>query len=198
VLTSPFWLGPPLETSLRPAAVLVLACALPAQTPAPSPAPSAVAPLAAPEALSPEAMRSRERNVLIAVSTVLLAERTYAAQNGGFFDELRCLTTPNECLPDLPADTLPFLDPTYNWLEPRLGYARALHLGPKPSPDEIQKARASLTSVKSMAYTATPVQPGVSGTRAFCGDTGGRLCFTPDGREPPVKDGRCEPCKKME
>jgi hypothetical protein len=143
-------------------------------------------------------MRSRERNVLIAVSTVLLAEKTYAAQNGGLFDELRCLTQPAECRPDLPADTLPFLDPTYNWLEARLGYVRAVHLGPKASADEIQKAGASASSVKSMAYTATPAQPGVSGIRAFCGDTTGRLCFTPDGREPPVKDGRCDPCKKME
>jgi hypothetical protein len=184
---------------LRSAVVLVLVAVLaPAQTPDPTPTPAPAAPAAPPEPLSPEAMRSRERNVLIAVSTVLLAERTYAAQNGGFFDEVRCLTRPQECRPGLPADTMPFLDPTYNWMESRLGYGRTFHPGPKPSPEEIQKAGASASSVKAFAYTATPLQPGVSGTRGFCGDSSGRLCFTPDGREPPVKDGRCEPCKKME
>jgi hypothetical protein len=143
-------------------------------------------------------MRSRERNVIIAVSTILHAQKTYAAQNGGFFDELRCLMRPTECRPDLPADTLPFLDATYNWLESRLGYARAFHPGPRPSAEEIQKAGASASSVKAFAYTATPTQPGQTGTRAFCGDSSGRLCFTPDGSEPPVKDGRCDPCTKME
>ena len=162
------------------------------------PAPAAPAPSPTAEALSPEDMRSRERNVLIAVSTVLHAQKTYAAANGGFFDEVRCLMRPTECRPDLAADTLPFLDPTYNWLEPRLGYARAFHPGPRPSAQEIQQAGASASSIKAFAYTATPVQPGVSGTRAFCGDSSGRLCFTPDGREPAVKDGRCDPCKKLE
>jgi hypothetical protein len=181
---------------LRPAAVLLLACTLPAQAPSPPPAPAEAQ--ATPEALTPEAMRSRERNVLIAVSTVVHAEKSYAAQNGGFFDEVRCLMRPTECRPGLAADILPFLDPTYNWLEPRLGYVRAFHPGPRPSPEDIQKAGASASSVKAFAYTATPLQPGVSGIRAFCGDSSGRLCFTPDGREPPVKDGRCDPCKKME
>jgi hypothetical protein len=165
------------------------------QTPAPDPSPTA-SPTA--EALTPEAMRARERNVLIAVSTVLHAEKTYAAENGGFFDEIRCLMRPPECKPGLAADAAPFLDPTYNWLEPRLGYARVFHPGPKATPDEIQRTGASPTSLKAFAYTATPLQAGVTGSRGFCGDSGGRLCFTPDGRDPPVKDGRCDPCKKMQ
>jgi hypothetical protein len=40
--------------------------------------------------------------------------------------------------------------------------------------------------------------PGRTGGRAFCGDTSGRMCMRADGREPPVKDGRCEPCRKLE
>jgi hypothetical protein len=143
-------------------------------------------------------MRSRERNVIIAVSTVVHAEKTYAALNGGFFDEIGCLMRPTECRPTLSADTMPFLDPSYGWLEPKLGYARTFHPGPKPTPDEVQKAGASATSLKAFAYTATPLQPGVTGTRAFCGDSSGKLCVTADGRDPSVKDGRCEPCKKME
>jgi hypothetical protein len=54
-----------------------------------------------------------------------------------------------------------------------------------------------LLNLKAFAYTATPVRPGQTGQRGFCGDSGGRLCVTPDGSEPPVKDGRCEPCKKL-
>jgi hypothetical protein len=170
------------------------------QTPTPSPAEASASPSPSPaaEVLTPDAMRSRERNVLIAVSTIVHAERSYAQGNGGFFDEVRCLTHPAECRPGTPPDTAPFLDPTYAWLEPRLGYTRAFHAGPRPTPEEIERAGASPTSLKAFAFTAAPLQPGVTGTRGFCGDSGGRLCFTTDGREPPVKDGRCDPCKKME
>jgi hypothetical protein len=187
---------------LKPAAAVTLAGLLAwwAQTPSPSPVETspAPAPSASAEALTPDAMRARERNVLIAVSTIVHAERSYAQGNGGFFDEVRCLTHPAQCRPGLPADTAPFLDPTYAWLEPRLGYARAFHAGPQSTAEEIERAGASPTSVKAFAFTAAPLQPGVTGSRGFCGDSTGRLCFTPDGREPPVKDGRCDPCKKLE
>jgi len=159
--------------------------------PSPSPAPSA-SPLDAAE------IKARERMMMITVSTVVSAERTYAAANGTFFDEIRCLTRPVECVPGMAADAAPFLDPTYDWLEPKLGYVRKFHAGPRPSPDEIRKAGASPTSLRAFAFTATPQRPGETGSRAFCGDSSGRICFTPKGTEPPVKDGRCDPCQKLE
>lgn len=175
-----------------PPAFLALLWALPAQEPAPAPSPSVEAPL------TPEKMRERERAVLLTVSTVTLAQRTYAASNGSFFDRIECLVQPGTCIPGIPADSAPFLDPTYPWLEPRLGYARRFHPGPPAAPAAIARAHASPSSLTAYAFTATPLQPGVTGGRAFCGDSGGRLCMTADGREPPVKDGRCEPCQKLQ
>jgi hypothetical protein len=143
-------------------------------------------------------MRERERAVLLTVSTVLLGERMYADANGRFFDEIRCLADPASCIPGVPADAAPFLDPTYPWLEPRLGYVRRFHPGPRAAPPDIAKARASPSSLVSFAFTVTPLAPGVTGGRAFCGDSGGRMCMTADGREPPVRDGRCDPCQKLQ
>ena len=189
-----------------PMTVLAFLLAGPVQEPAPSPTPSQAAPdpAAAPSPetvetpLSPEKMRERERAVLLTVSTVLLGQRTYASYNGSFFDEIACVTNPASCIPGFAADGAPFLDPTYAWLEPRLGYVRKFHPGPKADPGAIAKAKASPSSLRTFAFTATPIKPGVTGGRAFCGDSGGRMCMTADGREPPVKDGRCEPCQKLQ
>jgi hypothetical protein len=187
-----------------PLAGLSLLLALPAQeappaaTPAPAPATSAPAPEAPEVPLTPQQIKDRERNVLLTVSTVLLGQRTYASYNASFFDEIACVTNPAACIPGFAPDGAPFLDPTYAWLEPRLGYARKFHPGQKVDPETIAKAKASPSSLRAFAFTATPVKPGVTGGRAFCGDSGGRMCMTADGREPPVKDGRCDPCQKLQ
>jgi hypothetical protein len=174
-------------TTWGPAVGLAFLLGLLAQEPPPAETP-----------LSPEKIKERERAVLLTVSTVVLGQRTYAASNGKFFDEISCLTAPERCIPGFPADGGPFLDPTYPWLEPRLGYARKFHPGPKAEPAAIAKVKASPSSLQAFAFTATPLKPGITGGRAFCGDSGGRTCMTPDGAEPPVKDGRCEPCQKLQ
>ena len=188
--------------SWGPLAGIALLAAFPVQESPPTLQPAAAAPTVTPEAaetpITPEKMKERERNVLLTVSTVLLGQRTYASANGSFFGEIGCLTHPSSCIPGFAADGAPFLDPTYPWLEPRLGYARKFHPGPKADAAAIAKARASPGSLRAFAFTATPVKPGVTGGRAFCGDSGGRMCMTADGREPPVKDGRCEPCQKLQ
>ena len=74
------------------------------------------------DALNPDQMRHREMTVMATVSTVVFAEKQYAAANGSFFDEIPCLTDPARCIPGFDAGAAPFLDPTYAWLEPRLGY----------------------------------------------------------------------------
>ena len=91
-------------------------------------APAEVPP--AEDALTPDQMRRREATVIATVSTVVFAEKQYAAENGSFFDEIRCLTDPVKCKPGLAANAAPFLDPTYPWLEPRLGYAPRVPPGP--------------------------------------------------------------------
>lgn len=141
--------------------------------------------------LDPEQIRARERAVILDVRTLLMAARQYAAANGSFVDELRCLGRPEECLPDHPKDAPSFIDPTYDFLRTRLGYVRQFHPGPRPTEAEVRQARASPTSLRSFAYTAVPEKVGQTGFRGFCADSTGRLCFTSDGTLPPVKDGRC-------
>jgi hypothetical protein len=172
--------------------VLVLSCfgraihARAAQEPTPSRAPSA------------DDVRQVERNVMIWISTIVSAQKAYAAANGGFFDEVKCLQQPSACIAGFPAEEAPFLDPGYDWLAPSLGYSRRFHAGPAPSADEIARKRASASSLKAFAFTAAPLVRGQPAGRGFCGDSGGRMCATPDGAEPPVKEGRCEPCRKLQ
>jgi hypothetical protein len=192
------------------AAVLAACAALPApgqEPPAPTPTPSpspvttptpAPTPPPAASPLGADEIRARERMALIAVSTILQAEKAYAAVNGSFFDEIRCLSAPAECIPSYPADEAPFLDPGYPWLETRLGYARKFHPGPKAPAEQVARGRASPTSLTAFAFTVTPLVPGRTGGRAFCGDSSGRMCVRADGREPAVNDGRCEPCQKLQ
>lgn len=146
----------------------------------------------------PDELKARERHAILAVRTVILAGKTYAASNGSLFGELPCLKSPASCGRSWPADA-PFpLDPTYEWEGVKLGYARSFHPGPRASDEEALRAGAAPGSLKAFAYTATPVKAGETGLRAVCADSSGRLCVTADGREPSVKDGRCDPCKKLE
>ncbi|HEY7509633.1 MAG TPA: hypothetical protein VIG50_05230 [Vicinamibacteria bacterium] len=148
--------------------------------------------------LTPDEVRARERMALIAVSTVVQAGKAYAAVNGQLFDELRCFMAPAECIPNFPAEEAPFLDPTYPWLDTRLGYARKFHPGPKATPEQIARWRASPSSLTAFAFTVFPAVLGRSGGRAFCGDSSGRMCVRNDGREPLVRDGKCDPCQKLQ
>jgi hypothetical protein len=133
---------------------------------------------------------------LLSLSTVLAAQKTYAALNHSLYDSMMCLTRPAQCIPGL-ADPTPVLDPSYQWLEPRLGYVMRFHPGPGVADQEIRSRRASPSSITSFAVTLTPQYPGRTGGRAFCGDSGGRMCST-EGAVAPVRDGRCEPCKKLQ
>lgn len=165
-------------------------------------APSLGAPVAQPASPgpkpSPEQVRVRERMVILDVRTLVMAAKGYAAANRSFVDELRCLGRPEECIPDYPKDAPAFVDPTYDFLRTWLGYDRKFHPGPRPSETEIQAARASPTSLRSFAYTAVPERPGETGFRAFCGDSTGRMCFTPNGTEPEVTEGRCaKSCREL-
>lgn len=148
--------------------------------------------------LDPETLRGRDRTALLDVRTVLMAEKLFAARNGGYFGPFECLTRPEACLADFPKEDAPFLDPTHDWLATRLGYARSFQLGPKVADDELGAAKAIPGSVRTFAFTAIPVKAGETGLRAFCGDAGGKVCFTADGSPPGVRDGRCvAPCKEM-
>jgi type IV pilus assembly protein PilA len=123
------------------------------------------------------------------VRTVISAQSAYAAANGGHYDTLECLGTPNSCIPRYSGPT--FLDPTLTSGQPKNGYTRVLHLGPPPQEGDVNQP-VSPTSVTSYAYVAVPVQRGQTGVRAFCGDARGIICYTIGGDEPDVVDGECQ------
>jgi hypothetical protein len=185
---------------VRAACALVLLVVVSARgqepvTPAPVSAPAPPPPATPPPQMTPDQIRSRERMALVSLSTVVQAQQSYSAMNQGLFDSITCLTQPAQCIPGQ-KDATPVLDPGYHWLEPRLGYVMRFHPGPSASPDQVRRG-ASASSVVAFAATVIPQFPGRTGGRAFCADSAGRMCFT-DGSAPPVKDGRCEPCKKLQ
>lgn len=148
--------------------------------------------------LDTETLRGRELAALLEVRTVLMAQKLFAARNGGYFGPFECLSKPETCLPDFPKDEAPFLDPTHDWLVERRGYTRSFQPGPKVADEELKAAKAVAGSVRAFAFTAIPVVPGETGLRGFCGDAGGKVCFTADGSPPGVRAGRCvAPCKEM-
>ena len=147
---------------------------------------------------SAETLRGRERMALLDVRTVLMAARQFAGWNGGYFGELRCLTAPENCRPDLPKDQTPLLDPTHDWLATRHGYVRRFHPGPPVLEEDRLRVGAAEGSLSTFAFTVAPEKPGVTGLRAFCGDSAGKVCAMADGTEPPIKEGRCAPpCKEL-
>ncbi len=145
-----------------------------------------------------ETLRARERMALLDVRSVLMAARQFAGWNGGYHGEIRCLTAPEQCQPDLAKDQAPLLDPTHDWLATRLGYVRKFHPGPPADEEDRIRVRAATGSLRGFAFTVAPEKPGVTGLRAFCGDSSGKVCAMADGTEPPVKEGRCAaPCKEL-
>jgi hypothetical protein len=54
-----------------------------------------------------------------------------------------------------------------------------------------------LTGYLLVAAFSTPELPEMAGARGFCGDSAGRMCMS-SGGTPPVRDGRCDPCKKLQ
>jgi type II secretory pathway pseudopilin PulG len=129
--------------------------------------------------------------------TVISAESAYQSENGGFFDTPECLSTPDRCLPHYSPTAPPFL--SAGELAPtRHGYVRTFHPGPRaprPRPGAPQSSPSSLTS---FAYVAVPVNWSGTGTRAFCADSTGQICYATDRSVPTVVGGLCSaPCEPL-
>lgn len=122
------------------------------------------------------------------LSTILFAESAYSRQNGGFFDEVRCLEQPKECL-KAGRGTAPFLQVIPN---EHAGYIRAFHAGGRASEEQIRAGGLSPTSIRSFALTSVPISQGQTGIRSFCTDDKGRYCLRYKGEEPAVADGSCQ------
>jgi len=163
----------------------------PAQAPSP-----AKAPTTGPASVAADP-RERERAVVLVLRSVAFAQKSYAASNGGLFDELTCLGEPWKCIPSYSADGAVFLDPSRDWLAPHYGYELKFHPGPVASESDLKGGKVSPSSLKSYALTARLATP-TPGLRGLCVDSKARLCVTDDGREPPVRNGLCEPCKSSD
>jgi hypothetical protein len=119
------------------------------------------------------------------------AQKEYAAQNGGLFDEPPCLVKPSSCIPDYGKDRpSSFLDKDEASLSLRDGYALSFHPGMFVPPEEAKKNKVSPSSLKAFAIVAAPTQPGHA---AFCADSRGFLCARLDGVVGRPWEGTCSP-----
>lgn len=139
-------------------------------------------------------VRRNEAQTLRDMRAVIIAEKDYAAANGGLFDRLECLAKPSDCIPGYPPDAPAFLPA--NLTTRRLtdvfgGYRRTFIPGPPADLSENQGQPVSPSSVTSFAYFAAPFTLHMTGERSFCGDSTGRICLTLDASEPEAQDGLC-------
>jgi len=100
------------------------------------------------------------------IRTVISAQAAYSMENGSAYGDLRCLAEPKSCRPGYAGAT--FIDEKLAALGDKAGYKRAFFAG-KPT-------KPGAKAYTSFAYTATPVEPGKTGVRSFCGDSTGRVC----------------------
>jgi hypothetical protein len=126
------------------------------------------------------------------------AMESYAAENGGFYEgRLECLLRPwDGCIPGYPESAPPFLWEDLARLGETNGYLRSFHPGAKVSPEEIAKASASPTSVRTWVLLGTPVDD--QSRRSYCVDYTGTLCrfVTPSSVMPSTGEHcppECEP-----
>jgi type IV pilus assembly protein PilA len=124
------------------------------------------------------------------IRTVISAEAAYQSASGGYYGPLDCLGRPAECMPGYTGPT--FLDPALASGGVKSGYQRTFHAGNVVAL-AADGSPAPRGSIESFAYVAVPMERGKTGTRGFCGDSTGRICFTTDGTPPDVVDGACDP-----
>jgi type II secretory pathway pseudopilin PulG len=125
------------------------------------------------------------------IRTVISAEAAYQSASGGYYGPPECLSAPATCLPAYSGPT--FLSDDLASASVKSGYRRTFHPGPAVSTGAPLGIPAATGRLESFAYTAVPAERGRTGTRGFCGDSTGRICFTADGSEPAVAGGACDP-----
>jgi hypothetical protein len=132
---------------------------------------------------APSLMRARisanEAATIGDIRTVISAQAAYQSTIGGFYGDLECLAEPARCVVGYSGP--PMLDAALVGAREKSGYRRAFHGG----------ARVGGRGLVSFAYTATPLQPGQTGVRSFCGDASGLVCYDPSGREIYPEGGAC-------
>lgn len=99
----------------------------------------------------------------------------------GSFDRPECLVAPAQC--GLPAETQPFLDPSFASRFEKSGYLFVYEPG-------VTTDRPLSSGVTDFSFIATPIVPGGTGERSFCADATGTICSVSDGSLQP-EAGRC-------
>jgi hypothetical protein len=133
---------------------------------------------------------ANEAGTIADLIAVLSAQASYRAVNAGWFDgQLGCLARPADCIPQYPANGPVFLEAELASLQPRRGYSRSFAPGPRPP--LAPGMAVSPSSVSDYAYLARPIEHGPTGTRSFCADSRGTLCFRPDGGAIQAPRGIC-------
>jgi type II secretory pathway pseudopilin PulG len=113
------------------------------------------------------------------IRTVISAEAAYQAVGHGYAD-MPCLANAASCVKGYVGTA--FLSKDLAEAKRKSGYDRTFHPG---------LAGQLPGTYRKFAYTATPVEPGKSGVRSFCGDSTGRVCFEPTGCAIVPTDGAC-------
>lgn len=140
--------------------------------------PGLVAAIAAPSLLRARAS-ANEAATIGDIRTVISAQAAYQSTIGGFYGDLECLAEPARCVQGYTGPAL--LDPALARARDKSGYRRVFHAG----------ARVGARGLVSFAYTATPLTPGETDVRSFCGDASGLVCFDPGGAEIVPQAGAC-------
>ena len=128
-----------------------------------------------------------ESIVVGTLRSVVSAEASYAAVNGGLYDVPSCLATPS-CIPGLRQRPARFWAPDLSTNLERHGYRLEFHAGPKARP---VPAHQSPSSMSGFAFVAMPMSSENGVKRAFCVDDRGPIYVTADGTRPRVEAGRC-------
>jgi hypothetical protein len=115
------------------------------------------------------------------IRTVISAQAAYSMENGNAYGDLRCLAEPKSCRPGYAGPT--FIDEKLAALGDKAGYKRAFFAG--------RPTRPGAKAYASFAYTATPVEPGKTGVRSFCGDSSGVVCADATGAAIVPAAGAC-------
>ncbi len=131
-------------------------------------------------------LAANEAMAISDLKTLITGEMLFMSLANGAYGRLECLRRPSDCIVGIPEEQM--LEPAYLATD-RNGYRRKFHAG-----EAVTNAKAKGSPslfVKTFAITATPLVPGETGVRSFCGDHTGRVCVSPDATPPPVSGGAC-------
>jgi len=134
--------------------------------------------------------RAGRSDPLSYIHAVIEAQAAYAELNGGFYDRLECLASPEACLPE-GGDRPSVPGALLTTAPPRAGWASQLYLGRKPRPGKIKRRAASPSSAMSYVLLVVPLNPQADGARFLCADHTGGIRVSSENLMPVLTSGRC-------